>query len=170
VSPATAGGSATLWQRFWPMALPVAYAAHLSEEAFGGRGFVAWMREVGIAPTMDERRFLVLNAIFFSVVATVSIAAVATRIRAPRLRFAAATFGAVLAMNGAIHLLSSATTGTYSPGTWTGALVYLPLGVLLFATPGVGLAPRDKGAAWVAAGGIHVVVFLLARYGLPGLG
>jgi len=155
------------WRRRWPLALPLAYAAHLAEESLGG--FVAWMREVGVAPTMDSRRFLLLNAIFFSAVAGIAVAAVATRLRRPALRFAAATFGAVLAMNGAIHLVASAATGTYSPGAWTGALLYLPLGYVLFAAPGVGLARREKRNAWGVAGAIHVVVFLLARYGVPGI-
>lgn len=156
------------WARLWPLALPLAYAAHLAEETLGG--FVAWMRAVGVAPTMDTRRFVLLNAIFFAAVAIVAVAAVATRLRWRGLRFLAATFGAVLAMNGAIHLVASVATATFSPGAATGALVYLPLGWRLFASPGVGLVPPEKGAAWAAAGAIHVVVFLLARYGLPGLG
>lgn len=163
-----AGAAEGRWARLWPLALPLAYAAHLAEETIGG--FVDWMRTVGVAPTMDTRRFVLLNAIFLGAVAIVAVAAVATRLRRRGVRVLAATFGAVLAMNGAIHLVASVVTATYSPGAATGALVYLPLGWLLFASPGVGLAPPEKGAAWAAAGAIHVVVFLLARYGAPGLG
>ncbi len=156
------------WSRLWPLALPLAYAAHLAEESLGG--FVDWMRAQGLAPTMGLRRFVLLNALFFAAVAIVAVAAVATRLRHAGLRFAAATFGAVLAMNGAIHLVASLATATYSPGAATGALLYLPLGYALFAPPGVGLLPAEKAAAWVVAAGIHVLVFLLARYGIPGLG
>ena len=127
------------------------------------------MRTVGVAPTMDERRFLLLNAVFFSAVAAVAVAAVASGLRRPAPRLLAAAFGAALSMNGAIHLVASAATGTYSPGAWTGALLYLPLGYLLFASPGVDLAGAEKRTAWLAAVGIHVVVFLLARFGVPGL-
>lgn len=160
--------AASRWRRLWPLTLPLAYGAHLAEEALGG--FVDWMRAQGLAPTMDERRFAWLNALFFAVVAIVAVAAVATRLRHAGLRFTAVTFGAVLAMNGGIHLIASLATATYSPGAATGALLYLPLGYSLFAPPGVGLAPAEKSAAWLAAAGVHVVVFLLARYGIPGLG
>lgn len=156
------------WSRLWPLALPLAYAAHLAEEALGG--FVDWMRAQGLAPTMDARRFLLLNALFFAVVSIVAVAAFVTRHRRAGLRFLAATLGAVLAMNGGIHLVASLGTATYSPGAATGALLYLPLGYALFARPGVGLAAPEKTAAWVAAAAVHVVVFLLARYGIPGLG
>jgi hypothetical protein len=51
-------------------------------------------------------------------------------VRSRSFRWFVVSFGALILVNGILHLLGSLVTGSYSPGTVSGSLIYLPLGAL----------------------------------------
>jgi len=107
----------------WLLLLPAAYVAHLCEEWWGGPGFPAWTQAT-FGAEISPTRFLAINAIALPLFIAGTIGAV----RNHRFALVAAAFSALFFVNGVVHLLASAAFGTYSPGTITGALLYLPLG------------------------------------------
>ena len=110
----------------WVALLPLAYVAHLCEEWWGGPGFSAWVQAV-LGAEVSPTRFILINAIAFPLFTIGTILAIRSR----RYSWFAATLSALLLLNGALHLLASVGFATYSPGTVTGVLLYLPLGYLV---------------------------------------
>jgi hypothetical protein len=135
--------------------LPAAYLFHLGEEWFGG--FPEWMARV-IGSALPRPAFISINAIAFGLMVLASRAA--TRREANGwMGIAIAT---ILLINGIAHLLGSVVTGSYSPGLFTGVVLYLPLGslVLLRAWTQAGGGGFGRGVAWGL--GLHALVFLIA--------
>lgn len=103
---------------------PVSYALHLAEEAWGGESFPVWAsRMSGVAFSREE--FIALNSAAFAVICVVAAASsywpASRRVVVPAL-------GTIVAGNGALHIVTSLWTSTYSPGVLSGAMVWLPLG------------------------------------------
>ena len=109
----------------WSIFLLVALVAHQCEEWWGGPGFSAWAQAT-LGVDLTPARFLVINAIGLLLFTAGMIGA----IRSARLAWLVVTISALLVLNGTIHVLATAAFATYSPGTLTGALLYLPLGGL----------------------------------------
>jgi hypothetical protein len=106
--------------------LPLAYVAHLCEEWWGGPGFSAWTHAV-LGAEVSPERFILINAVALPVFAIGTVYAT----RSNRFAWFAAALAALLVLNGALHLLATVGFATYSPGTITGVLLYLPLGGLV---------------------------------------
>ena len=145
------------WPRLWPLLLPLSYLIHLAEEQWGGGGFAAWASSALSAP-LTESRFLVINAVAWPLVLVVCGIAI---IR-PALSWPVLVVAALLTLNGALHVLGSLVTSSYSPGAVSGGLVYLPLGLVTLlwgrrtATPGAFLAALLVGVV------LHAVVAVVA--------
>lgn len=80
-----------------------------------------------------------------------------------RWRWTLSTLGAVVLLNGSLHLAGSIITRSYSPGLVTGLLVWVPLGgvTLWFEWRN---APRMTFQAGIlAAIGLNVLILLLAH-------
>ncbi len=131
-----------------PLALPLAYLAHLAEEWWGG--FVPWSQQYG---PMTGEKFLVLNAVIWPALVVAAILAW----RFSRFGVAALVVSAVLGLNGVLHLLSSLATGTYSPGAVTGAVLYLPLAIAIWRNAGQWAERRLHVPAFLAAFLLHGV-------------
>jgi hypothetical protein len=148
------------WPRLWPLLLPLAYLVHLAEEQWTGGGFPAWVSSTVGAP-LTEARFVVINAVAWPLALGVCAAAVAW----PKLCWPVLAVAAVLALNGAVHLLGSLATASDSPGVVSGVLVYLPLGLATLrrgrgaVTPGAFLGALLTGVA------LHGVVVAVAFAG-----
>ena len=138
--------------------LPVTYAAHIFEEWRGG--FPAWWsRLTGVA--MSPQTFISINKT--ALVAMTVAVIVAYLIKEMRWLFVA--FGTVVLVNAAAHLTASAATLTYSPGAVTGALLWLPLGVLIVRAGWRGLSRRAFAAGVLVGVAMHAGVTLTALYG-----
>lgn len=103
--------------------LPLAYALHMLEEWFGG--FPEWIALV-IGSPLPRPAFLAINAVAFTLAIIASRRATA-RESAGWMTIAVAT---VLLVNGLAHILGTLVTRTYSPGLFTGIVLYLPLAQL----------------------------------------
>jgi hypothetical protein len=134
---------------------PLAYGLHIAEEyAFHFPAYVANLS----GRHLSNPQFLVINAVvWLLMVATVVL------VRARVLQaWPIVTLAAVLGINAALHIVGSIVTFTYSPGTVTAALLYIPLVVfaLRHILPYVSRSVAVRASALGAA--IHAGVMLLA--------
>ena len=141
----------------WLLVLPVAYLAHLCEEWWGGPGFPMWT-QVTLGADVSEARFLVINATALPLIAGGTIAAVLSRHLAP---FVVA-LSSLFVLNGVVHLLLTLAFATYSPGTITGVVLYLPLGGLALRTMSRRLPGRVFTRSVIAGVVVHAFVSLMA--------
>jgi hypothetical protein len=143
----------------WSLLLALAYLVHLGEEWWGGPGFSAWTRSA-LGVEIGPARFLVINAIAWPLFTLAVVAAV----RSARFCWAATSFAALVVLNGCLHLLATVGLGSYSPGTVSGVLLYLPLGGRVLLETSRRLA-RPVFARGVAIGiAVHALVALLAFF------
>ena len=133
---------------------PAAYGLHILEEWFGG--FPEWLAIFGRQP-LPRTAFVIINVI------TLTAMIVAVRAAARREAqgwIAIAVFTAVLT-NGVVHIVASVATGSYSPGLFTGVILYLPLGQLALLR--AWHQTRSAFARGVAAGiAVHAIVSAIA--------
>lgn len=143
-------------RRWWPLLLPLSYLLHLVEEWLGD--FEAWSEHAVGMPIGDDR-FILLNGIFWPLVAVSAVAAVFR----PAWSWLLISIATVLVVNAAAHTLAGLATSTYSPGTITGLCLYLPIGGYALVD-GRRRPPGTFG--WAAALGvaIHVVVVVAALW------
>jgi hypothetical protein len=139
----------------WVWSFPLAFGLHIVEEYlfhfpayvenFSGRHF-------------SNSQFLLLNAVFWLLVVATVVLVLARPLRA----WLIVTLASVLGINAAVHLLGSIVTATYSPGTVTAAVLYVPLVVyaLRRVLPHVSRVLAVRAVALGAV--IHAGVFVLA--------
>ena len=138
--------------RLGPLLL-LTYLAHLAEEYWGGMGFPAWVQlHAGIPLTLPV--FLQLNSTFFAVMA----AGVLAGWRVEPARWLYIPLGTAVLINGALHLIASIVTLSYSPGVLTGALLWVPLGGMVIRTAS-SIWPRRRITVGILLGvGLHLLV------------
>lgn len=139
------------------MLLPLAYCAHLAEEWWGGPGFFAWAHAV-LGAVVSPDRFILINAVAFSLFAVGTVQAIRDR----RYAWFVVALSALMFLNGALHLLATVGFATYSPGTVTGTLLYLPLGGLLLRHMSRTLPGKVYAVAVLAGIGAHGLVAIAA--------
>lgn len=141
--------------------LPATYTLHILEEWRGGEGFPAWFsRTMGARLTVES--FLSLNRAGLAGMLIGVGLAYAFR----KLRWLLVSFATVVTINGLAHVTASVATRTYSPGLFTGAFLWLPLGTLVLDAGRRALS-RRVFIAGVAVGVLmHAVVTLLAFTGV----
>ncbi|MGI9272608.1 MAG: HXXEE domain-containing protein [Woeseiaceae bacterium] len=104
--------------------LIIAYLIHLCEEWFWG--FPEWSRVIrGEGVSSDT--FIAINSI--GLLLFVTLAAL-TR-RRPEMAWFPAILATIFSLNGVLHALATWRYGVYSPGTVSGILISLPLGLLV---------------------------------------
>jgi hypothetical protein len=137
--------------------LPVAYLLHLTEEYFGGEGFYSWFSGM-LNVELSSTDFIVINAFGFATTLIIVILYSLDKVG----NFLIAALGSLLFVNGIIHLLASLFTVTYSPGTITGIIIYLPLGVVVFKKI-FPLLPEDQRIlSFIAGVSVQIIVALIA--------
>ncbi len=108
----------------WVWLFPFTAVAHIAEEYWAGQGFPAWISQYAETP-LTENLFLILTAAgLFGMTVCVLIARLEPG--ATGLLIALATIQLV---NGIAHLGASLWTASYSPGVFTGLLLWVPLGM-----------------------------------------
>ena len=109
---------------------PIAYVLHILEEA---PSFVAWTRLYPgwFSPTLSQTAYVVVNAVYMLLV--VGAVLLCARRSAVTLGLAAILF---LFSNAVFHIAFTVLSGTYSPGTVTALLLYVPLTFATFYCAG----------------------------------
>jgi len=80
----------------------------------------------------------------------------------PRWRWPLSTLGAVVLLNGLVHLAGSILTRSYSPGLVTGLLIWLPLGGFTLWFERRNASRRAFLGGTLAGVGSNVVIMLLS--------
>ena len=139
----------------WIWLFPLAYGLHIVEEyAFH---FPAYIANVS-GQHLSNMQFLLLNAALLFLTAAVTVFVLAR----PSEAWMVVTLAAVLAINAAVHLLGSIVTATYSPGSVTAAVLYIPLVVYAVRRVLPHLVRSQAIRAVVLGAAIHFGVFLVA--------
>ena len=136
--------------------LPFAYLLHLAEEWYGD--FPAWTAALGNAVSIE--RFLLINAIVLPIIVTGTVMA----LRAPRFAWIATSMAALFGLNGFLHGLATLGIGQYSPGLFSGLLVYLPVGGHILWTSSTRLPTPVFASAVVSGILLHAVISLIAFF------
>ena len=133
--------------------LLIAFLLHLVEEWFGG--FPAWASDA-LGTELSPERFVLINVFGFLLFGIGTLAA----IRNPSMAWFGASFAALVGLNGVLHTVATLGFGSYSPGTVTGLLLYIPLSVIVLRSS-VARLPRAIFASSVLFG---VLLHGLASY------
>ena len=142
---------------WWVWLFPLAYGLHIAEEDW--QHFPDWASRFSGVHLSDARIMFLNGAFWLLMLACV----LAIRARSS-LAWLVVTLAAIVGVNAAVHLLGSLVTRSYSPGSVTAALLYLPLATYAIRE----MLPRmTRGLALRAAGlgvAIHAGATLLAAY------
>lgn len=136
----------------WTVLLLVAYAAHLCEEWWGGPGLPAWATAT-VGAELEPSRFLAINTIALPLFTAGIIGAVRSR----HFAWVTAVLASLFFVNGILHLFATVVFATYSPGTLTGALLFLPLGGLALVSMSRSLPGLDFKWAVFAGIALHTL-------------
>lgn len=132
-----------------------AYAVHVLEEWIGG--FPEWMAIFAGGP-LPRFAFVLINAIAMLIVILAGYAATRSESRG----WMAVAIATVTFLNGSLHILGSVVTGTYSPGLFTGSILYLPLSQLALMRAWSQAHNGLFGLGVLAGFSFHVAVTLVA--------
>ncbi|MCO6479159.1 MAG: HXXEE domain-containing protein [Phaeodactylibacter sp.] len=137
--------------------LPAAYAIHLLEEYFAGVGFPVWLSAF-LNADLSTSDFLIINGIAWPMMAAFAIAYTLGW----KNNVALLALWTLLFTNGILHPLSCLASASYSPGTFSGLLLYLPLGYLAFRTIIPTLSDSQRNVGIIAGIFIHLLVIAVA--------
>lgn len=138
---------------------PITYLAHIAEEYWAGEGFPAWVSRIADVE-LTPNRFLGLNGIAWVLMCVGSLLV----LKSASMRWLSVTFGTVVLLNGLLHLAASMVTVSYSPGSFTGLLLWAPLGAVTLLRAWTSTTRRTFRAGVIVGLAIHAVVSLLALY------
>lgn len=141
----------------WLWLFPLTYLVHLAEEAWAGERFYRWIARVTGRP-MRVGAWIGLNALFLCAMV---VAVWQVRLEGAPL-WIVPGLASITTINACIHLIGGRVTRTYSPGLWSGLLLWLPLGLVTLWIA----AEQLPGSSWwrgVGAGIlVHGIVVLCA--------
>jgi hypothetical protein len=137
--------------------LPAAYLLHLLDEYFIGAGFAGWFSMLFKA-SLSESNFIVINAAGLTIVLLIAILYTLGKAN----NIVLATVGSLFFINGIIHPLVSFLTATFSPGTITGVIIYLPFGLIVFIKIFPLLQEQQRMFSVVLAIALQILVSVVA--------
>lgn len=138
--------------------LPIAYSVHLLEEYYAGATLPVWLN-THLGADLSATDFLWINGVAMSIILLNALQHM--RGRGSPVLLVAITV--LFAINGLLHCLASLYWWDYVPGTISGCLIYIPMGIAAYRE----LRPRLIRRTWrmgvVAAVVAHLVVFLISQ-------
>ncbi|MEZ4416068.1 MAG: HXXEE domain-containing protein [Gemmatimonadota bacterium] len=141
----------------WTALLPITYALHILEEYRAGETFYGWISRVA-GVQLGAAAFLAINRTAFVVL---TLAVVLANV-VPGLEWMIAALGSVITINALLHGSLSILTASYSPGTVTGVLLWLPLGLFILRRAWTALPRRTFWPAVAVGVLLHAMVTLTA--------
>ena len=134
-----------------------AYFIHLLDEYFLGVGLPDWLSNVFNA-NLSRSDFIIINSIGLASTLVIVILNSLGKVK----DFFIVVLGSLFFLNGLIHLSASVLTATYSPGTVSGVILYIPLGVLIFKKI-LPLLPEEQRPMSIVTGIIvHIIISFIA--------
>lgn len=106
--------------------MPIGYLLHLLDEYFVGEGFASWFSEM-MKVDLSSTDFIIINSLGLAVIILIVILYSLDKLNS----FLIAALGVLFFVNGIVHITTSLLTFSYSPGTFTSFVIYLPLGFIV---------------------------------------
>ena len=138
------------WFRWW--LFPGTHLVHFIDELVSAGGLPAWMARLGLAP-MSTKQFV--GASLLALVAMTVTAWVARKGKPDWLVFG---LTAIVVLNALAHLTLSLATRSYSPGTASGALLWLPLGAAILWRGSIHRCRRSLAIGLIIGIGVNVMI------------
>jgi len=135
--------------------LPILFILNVLEEYF--MGFVQWHRDL-LNSDLSNTEFLIINGVAFLIIDSNTMLHFIKR----GSNFVTAVIGTLLAINGLLNVLLSIITTSYAPGTITGIILYLPLGILMFYNIFPLLSDTKRKNAIIFAILLHLAIIVLS--------
>lgn len=137
--------------------LPIAYLIHLVDEYFFGEGFSSWFSEV-FGAGLSVSDFIIINTIGLAAMILIVILYNKNLVS----NFFIAAPGTTLFINGLVHIAASIITASYSPGTISAVIVYLPLGLVIFKKIYPMINPEQRMISIAAGIILQIIVAITA--------
>jgi hypothetical protein len=138
------------WFRWW--LFPGTYLVHSIDELVSAGGLPAWVARLGLAP-MSTKQF-----VWASLLALVAMTVAAWVVRNGKPDWLVFALTATVVLNALAHLTLSFATRSYSPGTASGVLLWLPLGAAILWRDGIHTRQRSLAIGLIIGIGVNVVV------------
>lgn len=130
--------------------LPPTILVHQLEEYFGN--FPLWYSSL-LNAQLSDQDFLLINGVGLFVFTVFAVSYFYNKSN-----LILVSLGAFIFLNGMAHLLLSISTFSYSPGTISGVVLFMPLGHIIFKK----ILPQLHGAERIVAVAIGVAILLTA--------
>ena len=135
--------------------IPVAYLFHLADEYF--TGFPDWFSRL-FKVDLSLNNFIIINSIGFTATILIAILYSFNKINS----FVIAVLGTLFFVNGIVHILASVFTYSYSPGTISGLIFYLPLGFLIYKNIFPLLPEKQRSLSVIVGILVQIIVSVVA--------
>jgi len=135
--------------------LPIAYLFHLADEYF--TGFPGWFSGI-FKVDLSLNDFIIINSFGF----TTTVVATALYSLNKLNDSVVVVLGTLFFVNGVVHIAATIFTASYSPGTLSACLLYLPLGYLIYKKIFSLLTYRQKSLSIAAGFFIQIIVAIIA--------
>lgn len=139
----------------WAWLFPVAYLVHIAEEYWGG--FPVWISRFWGVESSNSN-FLSWNGAAWLLM----IVGILLVFKTKSYRWLLVSFGTVVLINAASHIIGSVVTRSYSPGLISGLLLFIPLGTITLLRARKRVTGRIFRAGVIIGVAMHAVVVLLA--------
>jgi membrane-bound ClpP family serine protease len=136
---------------------PFTLLVHIAEEYWGGIAFATAPSQMDGANLMPSQ-FLLLTGVG---VVLMLIGLILARIFGFS-RFLMIILGAIVLINGTTHTISSAVTQAYNPGTISGLLIWIPLGIVTLMRLKKNMQRRRYYTGLMIGAGIHAIISAIA--------
>jgi hypothetical protein len=147
-----------LFVKRWSWLFPFIFFLHILEEYFGG--FHLWISGItGKEPSISQ--FLIINILCLLIM----IAGIISAMRAAYFRGLAVAFAVAVVINSFAHFIAGIVTATYSPGVFTGMLLWLPAGVYTIYLANKALEKSRLTVMILTGVGLHLAVFIVGIIG-----
>jgi hypothetical protein len=139
---------------------PLTYVIHIAEEYWGGEGYPAYMLRVrGVH--LSSTRFLVAQALGTVLMAAAVI--LSRRFNFPNMMVI--IMASIVLVNGLTHTATSISNGSYDPGVFSSALMWIPLGIFSLIRFKQDVSRKRYLIAIAIGLGVNVLVYVITMRG-----
>ena len=149
-----------LTNRVWPWVFMIIFVVHLTEEFWAGVSLSADPNRIRGA-NLTPAQFIILTG--FGVLLMTLGLIIAKRFSF--LEWIMVCLGAIIFVNGLVHIFGSMRLVRYTPGLITGILLFIPLGAVTLLSLKGNMSARRYWLAFSVGILIHIAVLFLARNG-----
>ena len=137
--------------------IPIGYLLHLLDEYFVGDGFASWFSEM-MKVDLSSTDFIIINSFGLAAVVLIVILYNLGKLK----EFFIAALGVLFFINGIVHITASLLSFSYSPGTFTSFVFYLPIGFIVIKNFFPLLPEQQRILSIITGAALQVIVAIVA--------